>query len=99
MHTLQLTSSFCPTLSRTGDSAGAAQGVPHRGGADRVRGPHLRGIQAGGGRDRLLSQVSSLLVLIICLCLALYLTLVYYQQGIVGAVLGSVIATEVVTSN
>lgn len=46
-------------LLLTGDSARAAQGLQHRRGAHSVCGPHIWRVQAGRGRDRVLSQVSS----------------------------------------
>ena len=55
-----------------GDCARAAQGVLYRGGAHRVRGPHLRRVQAGRRRDRLLPKVRN-----IGLCVLYYIVLLH----------------------
>ena len=61
---------FCVPWS--GDRARAAQGVLYRGGAHRVRGPHLRRVQAGRRRDRLLPKVRN-----IGLCVLYYIVLLH----------------------
>ena len=65
-----------------GDCARAAQGILYRGGAHRVRGPHLWGVQAGRRRDRLLPKVRTIGMCVLYYTILLYALYVLYYTAV-----------------